>query len=112
MFFRYSYRDQQGTNDISTSSREVNVNWSPFPDGDLRFTIGYSESTDQANQDLIGFSELTNQDKQDLKTISPGLTWKIGPRIFFDLTYSTGTLETPTETNDFDSFMAKLRFFY
>ncbi len=49
MFFRYSYRDQQqGTNDISTSHREVNVNWSPFPDGDLRFTIGYSESTDQA----------------------------------------------------------------
>lgn len=112
MFFRYSYRDQQGTNDISTSHREVNMNWSPFPDGDLLFTIGYSESTDQENQDPIGFSELTDQARQDLKTISPSLTWKIGRGIFFELTYVTGTLETQTETNDFDSYMAKLRFFY
>ena len=112
MFFRYSFRDQQGTYDISTSHREVNVNWSPFPDGDLRFTIGYSESTDQANQDLMGFSELTNQSRQELKTISPSLTWKIGPGLFFELTYSTGTIETQTETSDFDSYMATFKVIY
>ncbi|MCL7489800.1 MAG: hypothetical protein M8357_16665, partial [Desulfobulbaceae bacterium] len=31
-FFKYSFRDQEGTTDDSAYLREFNINWSPFPD--------------------------------------------------------------------------------
>ncbi|MDW7771684.1 MAG: hypothetical protein SCH71_02235 [Desulfobulbaceae bacterium] len=96
--FRYSFRDQEGTTDFSSYLREFNVSWSPFPDGELSFVLGYNDSIDEADQEL--------------KTISPTLTWRVTQAIFLELRYDTGTLESPVESSDFDSLTAKLRFFY
>jgi len=98
MFFRYNFRKQDGRNDISTSLREYNINWAPFPDGTLQFSIGYNETTDFADQEI--------------KTISPTLAWKVARGIFLDLRYTTGTIESPTESTDLDSAIAKLKIFY
>jgi len=97
-FLRYSFRDQDGTRDYSAYLREFNINWSPFPDGDLSFSIGYNETIDEASQEL--------------KTISPSLTWRVGRGIFLEVRYNRGTIESPVESADFDSYIMKLRFFY
>ncbi|MHB8790618.1 MAG: hypothetical protein ACYDBT_12120 [Desulfobulbaceae bacterium] len=97
-FFRHTFRDQESATDYSATLQELNVNWSPFPDGDLRFTLGYSESTDEADQKF--------------KSIAPSLTWKVSRGIFLELRHDTGTLETPTESRDHSSYMAKFRIFY
>ena len=100
-FFKYNFRYEEGTTDTSAIQREFNVNWSPFPEGDLRFALGYNESSDEGDQFM-----------QELKTISPGLTWKIGRGIFLELRYDTGTVETTSELQDYSSYMAKFRVFY
>lgn len=97
-FFRYNFRDLTGRTNTSTFLREFNFNWSPFPDGDLQFRIGYNESRDFGNREV--------------KSISPVLTWRVGQGIFLDLRYNTGTLESPTESSDIDSYIAKLKIFY
>lgn len=97
-FFRYSFSDEQGTTDYSTKLKEMDLNWSPFPEGDLRFAIGYSETIDEGNQEV--------------KAITPSLTWKISRGIFLELRYETGTLETQTALNDYSSYLAKFRIFY
>jgi hypothetical protein len=97
-FFRYNFRNQKGQNDISTSLRELNINWAPFPDGTLQFSIGYNESKDFA--------------EREIKTISPTITWKVASGMFLDLRYNNGTIESPTESSDLDSLIAKLRIFY
>lgn len=96
-FISYNFRDLQAETDTTAYSREFSVNWAPFPDGDLRFAIGYTESTD---------------DNQEVKSISPSLTWKIARGIFLDLRYDTGTLETQTELSDYNSYIVKFRLFY
>ncbi|MFO7604983.1 MAG: hypothetical protein R6W72_01595 [Desulfurivibrionaceae bacterium] len=96
-FASYNFREQEGISDSSTSRREFNVNWSPFPDGDLRFRVSYSEA---------------EESDSSTKGISPSLTWKVGPGISLDLGYNTGTRETISELRDFDSFRARLRIFY
>jgi hypothetical protein len=100
-FFKYNFRYEKGTTDYSTNLREFNVNWAPFPEGDLRFILAYTESTEEGNQFI-----------QELKTISPGLTWKISRGIFLELRYDTGTIETTSELSDYTSYMAKFRVFY
>jgi hypothetical protein len=97
-FYRHTFRDQESATDYSATLQELNVNWSPFPDGDLRFTLGYSESTDEADQEF--------------KSIAPSLTWKVSRGIFLELRLDTGTLETPTESRDHSSYTAKFRIFY
>jgi hypothetical protein len=96
-FFSYYFREQEGRSDTSISRREFNVNWSPFPDGDLRFKLSYSQSAESDSES---------------KNISPSLTWKVGPGLFFNLGYNTGTSETSTESVDYDSFRANFRIFY
>jgi hypothetical protein len=96
--YEYNFRYEEGTTDYSAISSEFNVNWSPFPEGDLRFILAYTESIDEADQKL--------------KTISPGLTWKISRGIFLELRYDTGTIDKPLESTDYTSYMAKFRVFY
>lgn len=97
-FFRYNFRDQKDVQTTSTNQREFNVNWAPFPDGTLHFSIGYNESTDSAGQEI--------------KTISPTLTWQIARSVFLDLRYNTGTIESSTESSDVENIIAKLRIYY
>lgn len=98
MFFRYNFRNQKGQNEISTSLREFNINWAPFPEGTLQFSIGYNETTDFA--------------EREIKTISPTVTWRVARGMFLDLRYNTGTVDSPTESSELDSLIAKLRIFY
>jgi hypothetical protein len=97
-FFRYNFRSQQGRGSTSTSLREFNINWAPFPDGAVQFSIGYNEETDFADQEI--------------RTISPTLTWRVARGVFLDVRYSTGTIDSPTESTDLDSIIARLRLTY
>jgi hypothetical protein len=97
-FFRYNFRNQEGRAETSTSLREFNINWAPFPDGTLQFSLGYNETKDFA--------------EREIKTISPTVNWQVARGIFLDLRYNTGTIESPTESSDLDSLIGKLRIFY
>jgi hypothetical protein len=98
MFFRYNFRDQEGETEDSTFQRSINLNWAPFPGGDLQFSIGYNESTDRGDRES--------------RTVNPVVIWRIARGIFLDLRYTNGTTDTPTETSDFYSVLTQLRFFY
>ncbi|KPK28211.1 MAG: hypothetical protein AMJ61_03160 [Desulfobacterales bacterium SG8_35_2] len=97
-FFRYNLRKDEGENDSTYYFWEYNINWAPFPDGTLQFSIGYNESMDNADQKI--------------KTLSPQVTWKIGYGIFFNLRYNVGTRESPTESTDLYSIISTLKLFY
>ncbi|MDH3328090.1 MAG: hypothetical protein OEM01_02545 [Desulfobulbaceae bacterium] len=97
-FFRYNFRDEKGENVRSDSFREFNINWSPFPEGDVHFAITYSESLDAEDRKV--------------KEITPYLTWRIGLGIFFDLRYSHTTIDDPFTTIDSDGYYTRLRFNY
>lgn len=98
LFFRYNFRVQEGDRKTSTYIREVNLNWAPFPGGAFQFTVNYNVSQDFGNREI--------------KAISPILTWRIGQGIFLNLKYTNGTVDTPLETEDYDTYSAKLRIFY
>ena len=98
MFFRYNFRDQQGENERSDSFREFNINWAPFPDGEVHFSIGYTESLDASDRKS--------------KSISPFLSWRIARGVFLDLRYNMTTADDQFGSIDSDSYTAKLQLIY
>lgn len=97
-FFRYSFRNEDAGGIGSTDLREFNINWTPFAGGTLQLSLGYNESLEFGDREL--------------KTFTPNLTWEVARGVFLDVRYTTGTIDTPQESSDLDSIIAKLRFFY
>jgi len=78
--------------------RQYFINWAPFPDGTLQFRCSYAQISDSRLEDVV--------------TISPSVRWSINRKTALTAEYSTGTRESETEKNEFESTRIDLRFFY
>ena len=74
------------------------MNWAPFPDGSLNFSIAYTRA-----KTTLGYEE---------KLVKPEVRWQIARGILMIFTYSNGTVESATETSDIQTFTGNLRVFY
>jgi len=78
--------------------QQYSVNWSPFRDGTLQFSLLYAMTDDSEGQDVW--------------TVSPAARWQINKKTLLTLDYSIGEREDDIEKVEFDTVRVVLRFFY
>ena len=93
-----SYNDEGLTDEGSDVQQRYSVNWSPFRDGTLRFSMAYSQTE--------------NNDDETFWTLSPALRWQINRKTLLTLEYAKGEREDPEELAEFENISLGLRFFY
>jgi hypothetical protein len=93
-----SYTDKAGPQQDSTARQIYHVNWSPFRDGTLQFSLGY------------GASRTTLDEKTS--SLSPALKWQINRNCLLSLEYSVGERENRTEIATFNNATVMMRLFY
>ncbi|MHC5035018.1 MAG: hypothetical protein ACYTFZ_08275, partial [Planctomycetota bacterium] len=71
------------------------VNWLPFPDGALQFSVSYTESL--------------SSEGDETKTLSPTVRWRIARGIFLTTSYSQSEGESDTEVKKSKLYSANLR---
>jgi len=76
--------------------QNYNLNWSPFPDGDLQFFFVYSETRRNVN------------DQSD-RVVGPSLKWTIGRHIFLDMSYTYNRIENDVQKTDSNVFFGDLK---
>ena len=76
--------------------QNYNVNWSPFPDGNLQFFFNYSES-------------FRSEGIERERSIGPGLNWIIGPYCSFEMFYTFIESESNTQEIKNHRLFAELR---
>lgn len=91
---RYRKSDSSG----EQISWEYSASWLPLRDGDLRFTLAYSEEEDQNGNRSWSFS--------------PNLNWALTRYANLTLRYSMGVQETNNEITDFETAFLSFRIFY
>jgi hypothetical protein len=94
----YNFTDRRGQDDDSTFLQDYALNWAPFRDGTLQFSLAYTES-------------ISSEDNKE-KFLSPSIKWQVAKGILMELRYNTGTIETAREKLDTDNFYCNLRLFY
>jgi hypothetical protein len=93
---RLRYRERDA--DSLQVSQNYSVNWSPFPDGLLRFSLGYNRTVD------------TNNNKTS--ALSPQIDWEVTRTTLLTLRFNLGTVETDQETRDVKNVRLNLRTYY
>lgn len=93
-----SYTDKAGAHQDSTARQIYNINWSPFRDGTLQFSLGYGASRNTLDEKTT--------------SLNPALKWQINRNSLLSLEYSTGEREDRTEITEFDNATVMLRIFY
>jgi hypothetical protein len=96
LFAKISRVDRDGDPDDFIN---FNINWSPFPDGDLQFFFNYTEI-------------LRPQSDRKERVVGPGLKWTIGRFGFLDLTYSFTQSEDEVQETDSTILSGNLRIVY
>jgi hypothetical protein len=91
---RYRERDNEGLN----VAQDYSVNWAPFPDGLLRFSLGYNRTVDTRSNTT--------------SALSPQIDWEITRTSLLSLRFTLGTVETDRDTRDAKSFRLTFRTFY
>jgi len=91
---RYRERERQGLE----VAQDYSVNWAPFPDGLLRFSVGYNRTVD------------TNSNTTS--ALSPQIDWQVTRTSLLTLRFNLGTLETDQDERDITSFRLTLRTYY
>ncbi len=79
-------------------AQDYSVNWSPFPDGLLRFSVGYNRTVD------------TNSNTTS--ALSPQIDWQITRTSLLTLRFNLGTVETDQDERDVKNFRLTFRTFY
>ncbi|MBW2543219.1 MAG: hypothetical protein JRF15_14130 [Deltaproteobacteria bacterium] len=79
-------------------SQNYSVSWSPFPDGLLRFSVGYNRSVDTRDNTV--------------SALSPRIDWQVTRTTLFTLLSNLGTTETDRETIDVKNVRLTLRTFF
>ena len=92
------FTDKTGRRDDSTFLQDYSLNWSPFPDGTMQFSLSYNESR--------------STEGQIIKLLTPSVKWQVSRNIFVEASYSTGTIESATEIVDTDNYRCNLRVVY
>lgn len=77
---------------------QYSASWLPFRDGDLQFTLTYSEEEDR-------HGNLT-------RVFSPAMNWEVTHYADLSLRYSQGTRETDDDIDDFRTVQLNLRVYY
>jgi hypothetical protein len=91
---RYREREREGLE----VAQDYSVNWSPFPDGLLRFSVGYNRTVD------------TNSNTTS--ALSPQIDWQITRTSLLTLRFNLGTVETDQDERDVKNFRLTFRTFY
>ena len=89
---------ETGRSEGSSTVQQYSVNWSPFRDGTLQFSLLYAMTDDSEGQDVW--------------TVSPTARWQINKKTLLTLDYSIGEREDDIEKTEFDTVRVVLRFFY
>jgi hypothetical protein len=97
LFLNYDFRERSGDNPDSTYLLDYSINWSPFPDGSLEFSLTYNETIGNRGEDT--------------EFLTPRVIWQIAPGMFLDLRYNLGTVESEAEKSDVNSLIGTLRLF-
>jgi len=79
-------------------AQNYSVNWAPFPDGLLRFTLGYNRSVDTQNNTV--------------SALSPQIDWQVTRTTLLSLRFNLGTVETEQETSDVNNVRLTLKTYY
>ena len=98
LFAAVRFRNRDQGNRSTTVSQDYSVNWAPFLDGSLNFSIAYTQA-----KTTLGYEE---------KLVKPEVRWQIARGMLLIFTYSNGTVESATETSDIQTFTGNLRVFY
>jgi hypothetical protein len=91
---RYRERERQGLE----VAQDYSVNWAPFPDGLLRFSVGYNRTVD------------TNSNTTS--ALSPQIDWQVTRTSLLTLRFNLGTVETDQDERDVKNFRLTFRTFY
>lgn len=92
------FTDDTGSDHTSTASQQYSVNWAPFRDGTLMFTMSYNQSM--------------NADNEQVWSLSPSARWQINRQTLLSLEYGIGQQESDEEILDFENIGLSLRVFY
>jgi hypothetical protein len=87
-------RDVQGLRIYQNYS----INWAPFPDGLLNFTVAYNQTID------------TNSNES--RIFSPAIRYQVTRTTLLTLRFDIGTIESQTEIRDVRAFRVNIRTFY
>ena len=90
--------DNSGEDDYSSTVQQYFVNWSPFRDGTLQFSLSYNVRDDSENDDTW--------------VISPRASWQVNKKTLLTCDYSVGERDGQVERNEFDTLRLTLRIFY
>jgi hypothetical protein len=78
--------------------QNYSLNWAPFPDGLLEFSLGYNYSVDTRNNES--------------STLSPQIDWQVTRTTFLTARLNVGSFETENRTNDVMNIRVNLRTHY
>ncbi|MBN1957138.1 MAG: hypothetical protein JW773_02950 [Desulfuromonadales bacterium] len=93
-----AFRDDSGATEDSTSEQRYSLNWSPFRDGTLLFTLGFGKYQDSEDEEIT--------------SLSPALRWQINRKTLLSLEYTRSEREDTEEIAKFENISLALRFFY
>jgi hypothetical protein len=94
LFGKISIRDRE---DRTTSVQNYSINWSPFPDGAMQFTLFFSEVL------------RPNEDRKD-RSFGPAFNWTISRHLLFESQYTFSNAESETQEVDSRTFRTELIF--
>jgi hypothetical protein len=87
-------RDAQGLRIFQNYS----INWSPFPDGLLNFTVAYNQTIDTMNNES--------------RILSNAIRYQVTRTTLLTLSFDVGTIESPTDIRDVKILRVNFRTFY
>jgi hypothetical protein len=79
-------------------TQNYSIDWAPFPDGLLRFSLGYNRSVDARNDTI--------------SALSPRIDWRVTRNTLLSLVFNLGTAESNQETRDVKNIRLTLRTYY
>jgi hypothetical protein len=98
LFAAVGLRDRGREDDGLQVAQDYSVNWSPFPDGLLRFSLSYNRNVDLRSNTT--------------SALSPQIDWEVTRNTLLTLRFNLGTVETDAETRDVKNVRLTLRTFY
>ena len=75
--------------------QQYSINWSPFPDGQLNFLLGYNQTIDA--------------DGNETEILSPEVRWQIMRSTLLTLAFDYGTLESESLIREVKTFRLNFR---
>jgi hypothetical protein len=95
-FAKINWVDRDGSTE---TFQNYNVNWSPFPDGDLQLFFTYGEI-------------LRSTNNQQERVVGPSLKWTVGRHIFLDMSYTFNQIENDVQKTDAHVFFGDLKLIF